>query len=206
MADAQSMLCAQAGAAANQSLGAAAARAGAREPGSWEPGARFQLQLVPLWRLLNPSQQVGNTWAERSLTRGGGPCPQNLAQPPGILVEFDPGEYRNSRYRWERGPQLQTPEASEDRLRHKQIDSSGIVLSMSSMAGAATPPGPNLSQPARTLGRRQALPHNRPAVVGFAPGQGGAGQSPFCFLFLPMLPLEAGHRLPGGDMKEEETP
>lgn len=173
---------------------------------AWELGARFQLQLVPLWRLLNPSRQVGNTWAERSLTRGGGPCPQNLAQPPGILVEFDPGEHRNSRYRWERAPQPQTPEASKDRLRHKQIDSSGIVLPMSSMAGAATPPGLNLSRPARTLGRRQALPHNRPAVVGFASGQGGAGQSPFCFLFLPMLPLEAGHRLPGGDMKEEETP
>lgn len=71
-------------------------------------------------------------------------------------------------------------------------------------AGAATPPGPNLSQPAGTHRRRQALPHSRTAVAGFAPGQGGAGQSPFRFLFLPMPLLEAGRRLPGGDMKEEE--
>lgn len=40
MADAQSMLCAQAGAAANKSLGAAAARAGeSLGAGSWVPGS-----------------------------------------------------------------------------------------------------------------------------------------------------------------------
>lgn len=38
-----------------------------------ELGARLQFQLVSLWRLLNPSRQVQNTWAERSETREVGP-------------------------------------------------------------------------------------------------------------------------------------
>lgn len=37
---------------------------GGRGPGELGLGARLQLQLVSLWRLLNPSQQVHNTWAE----------------------------------------------------------------------------------------------------------------------------------------------
>lgn len=43
------------------------------------------------------------------------------------------------------------------------------------------------------------------ALAGFTPGQGGAGQSPTRFIFLPMLLLEAVHRLPRGNVKEEET-
>lgn len=76
---------------------------------------------------------------------------------------------------------------------------------MPSEAGPATPPGLNLSRPAGTHRRRQALPHSRTAVAGFAPGQGGAGQSPFRFLFLPMPLLGASCRLPRGDMKEQQT-
>lgn len=75
---------------------------------------------------------------------------------------------------------------------------------MPSMARAATPPGPNLSRPAGTHRWRQALLHSKTAVAGLAPGQGGAGQSPFRFLFLPMPLVEAGRRLPRGDMKEKK--
>lgn len=49
---------------------------GGRGPGEPGLGARpqLQLQLVSIWRLLNPSQQVHDTWAE-GLRDGGRPGP-----------------------------------------------------------------------------------------------------------------------------------
>lgn len=56
---------------------------------------------------------------------------------------------------------------------------------------------------------------NTEAAPGITSQQDGSGwlrswarrsrPEPLCFLFLPMPLLEAGHRLPRGDMKEEET-
>lgn len=51
-------------------------RRGGRGPGEPGPGARLRLRLrlVSPWRLLNPSQQVHDTWAE-GLRDGGRPGP-----------------------------------------------------------------------------------------------------------------------------------
>lgn len=91
MANGQSMLRAQAGAAANENLDATPP---GREKGLGSRG------LVPgsssswfLWRLLNPSQQVHNTWAEGLETGGGQP------QPTEFLMECPSRGVRELRYR-----------------------------------------------------------------------------------------------------------
>lgn len=201
MADAQSVLRAQAGAAANKSLGAAAARAGEGLGARCQAPAPAGSSLAPSEPVLASPQHLGREVIDQgwwALSSESCPGPRDPSEMHSWGSTGTQGTDRIGH------PNSRPLRPSEEELRLK-ADSSAIVLRVSSMAGAATPPGLNLSQPARTHGWRQALPHNRPAVIGFAPGQGGASQSPFCFLFLPMPPLEAGHRLPGGDMKEEET-
>lgn len=193
MANGQSMLRAQAGAAANENLDATT-------PGrerAWGAGAGCQAPTPAGFSLapLNPSQQVHNTWAEGLRDRGRpGPASSVL---DGMLGR----EQESSGYRC---PSDCRPQGLAGRGWGTGRES-WCSPCLPSMAGAATPPGQNLSRPVGTHRRRQALPHSRTAVAGFAPGQGGAGQSPFRFLFLPMPLLEASHRLPRGDMKEEET-
>lgn len=77
------MLRARAGAAANERLGATAARAAeGLGRGGGGLGARLQLQLVFSLAPLNPSQQVLDTWAEGLRDRGRpGPA---LSAPPSL--------------------------------------------------------------------------------------------------------------------------
>lgn len=199
MAHAQSMLRAQAGAATNENPKAVAARAGGRL-GAGEPGASPQLQLLPPWRLLNPSQQVYNTWAEGSVTRGGHPCPPKSTPRSVLPVE------QTLRSKGAQGtdrqdiPASRPPRPDGEGPRHRQP-----VLVLFSLCALHTHHPARICLNLQEHGRRQALPHSGTAVTGFAPGQGGASQSPFRFLFLPMPLLEAWHRLPRGDMKEEGT-
>lgn len=81
-----------------------------------------------------------------------------------------------------------------------------VVFSLHALHGwGCHPTLADLFRPAGTHRQCQALPHGRAAVAGSTPGRRGAGQSPFHFLFLPILLLAAGRRLPRGDMKEKET-
>ncbi|CAK6445258.1 unnamed protein product [Pipistrellus nathusii] len=169
-------------------------RQGGRGPGEPGAGARLRLQLVSL----APSEPVsaGPPHLGRGAGAWGRPGPAHGVL-DGMPSQGSEGAQGTDETRMPTCLQAPRPGREGQGPRYSPC--------VPSEAGAATPPGPNLSRPAGTHRRRQALPHSRTAVAGFAPGQGGAGQSPFCFLFLPMPLLEASRGLPGGDMKEEET-
>lgn len=171
---------------------------GGRGPGEPGAGARLQLQLVSL----APSEPVsaGPQHLGRGARDRGRPAPAHRVLDG---MPFQGSEGAQVQMRPGCPPDCRPPRPGREGLGHRL--QAWCSPYMPSEAGAATPPGPNLSRPAGTHRRCQALPHSRTAVAGFAPGQGGAGQSPFCFLFLPMPLLEASCGLPRGDMKEEET-
>lgn len=185
------MFLAQAGAAANENLGCSCSQGGR---GLWSCGAGclLQPQLLPRWHLLNPSQQVYNTWVARSVTREGWASSSSSCSVPGVPDGWP------SLGAQELGVQTRQDVPTPDPPR---LGGEGLGMGSQLSLHALCVWGLNLSQPAGAHGRRQALPHSETAVAGSASGQGGAGQSPFCFLFLPMPLLETGRGLPRGDMK-----
>lgn len=92
------MLRTQAGAAANESPDAAAARAG-EGLGSWGLGARLPLQLLSLWRLLNLSQQVHTPGQRGSETGRPGLALSILPSPQCSQWNILLGEQGSSGYR-----------------------------------------------------------------------------------------------------------
>lgn len=182
---------------------------------AWGAGgldARLRLQLVSRWRLLNPSRQVHSTWAE-GLRDPGRPglapsirlgfsteyCSQQSQK---VQVQVRPGcppDHSPSP-----APPALTPRPGRVGLGHRQPFA--VLFSQRALCGwGCHPTRPKSVSTCRNTQAAPGITSQQTAVAGLTPGQGGAGQSPFRFLFLPMPLLEAGHRLPGGDMKAEET-
>ena len=214
VANAQSMFRSQAGAAANESLMQL-------QPGrerAWGAGgldARLWLQLVSCWRLLNPSQQVHSTWAEGLRDPGRPGLTPSIRL--GFSTEHCSQQSRKVQVQVRPGcppdrslpprpslPPAPTPRPGRVGLGHRQ--SFAVPFSQRALCGrGCNPTRPKSVSTCRNTQAAPGITSQQTAVAGLTPGQGGAGQSPFRFLFLPMPLLEAGHRLPGGDMKAEET-
>lgn len=144
-------------------------------------GARLQFQLVSLWRLLNPSRQVHNTWAEglRDWERPG----LALSFLPAVFsMEYSPrGAGSSGETRMTTWPEA--PKAWRGGAGAQAAGRGGILPACPLWLGL--PPNPaRICLDLQEHRRRQALPQQT-AVAGFAPGQGGAARAPFASFSCP---------------------
>lgn len=184
-----------------------------RTPEPWQPGQVGALELgsqvpvhtAPAASSLAPSEPVsaGPQHLGREVSDQGRPSLLSKIQLPPSAPSGTAGA-RDLRVQMGRTPLPPDPRGLVGRGRGTGSWFWWCSPCVHSTAGSATPPS-RICLDLQEHGRSQALPHSGTAVAGFAPGQGGASQSPFRFLFLPMPLLEAWHRLPRGDMKEEGT-
>lgn len=151
---------------------------GAQRPGEARPHPKHSAGV--LHRILFPAEPEGPGPGEARVPTGPQPAPSSLPHP------------------------LSTPRPGRVGLGHRQ--SFAVPFSQRALCGwGCHPTRPKSVSTCRNTQAAPGITSQQTAVAGLTPGQGGAGQSPFRFLFLPMPLLEAGHRLPGGDMKAEET-